>query len=90
MILRDALGLGDDVEGQPVGRRARRQPGDGDRSRPHHRGRPRDRRRQGRDRGLAHATGGQALQQNLVCILEGSRVMTSSLLRVIGIGQTKH
>ncbi len=28
---------------------------------------------QGRDRVLAHATGGQALQQNLVCILEGSR-----------------
>jgi acetyl-CoA acetyltransferase len=28
---------------------------------------------QGRDRVLAHATAGQALQQNLVCILEGSR-----------------
>jgi acetyl-CoA acetyltransferase len=28
---------------------------------------------QGRDRVLAHATSGQALQQNLVCILEGSR-----------------
>jgi hypothetical protein len=26
----------------------------------------------GRDRVLAHATAGQALQQNLVCILEGS------------------
>jgi acetyl-CoA acetyltransferase len=28
---------------------------------------------QGRDRVLAHATAGQALQQNLVCIVEGSR-----------------
>jgi len=28
---------------------------------------------QGRDRVLAHATSGQALQQNLVCILEGTR-----------------
>jgi acetyl-CoA acetyltransferase len=28
---------------------------------------------QGRDRVLAHATAGQVLQQNLVCILEGSR-----------------
>ena len=30
-------------------------------------------REQGRSRVLAHATAGQALQQNLVCILEGSR-----------------
>jgi acetyl-CoA acetyltransferase len=29
-------------------------------------------RERGRDRVLAHATAGQALQQNLVCILEGS------------------
>jgi len=28
-------------------------------------------RERGRDRVLAHATAGQALQQNLVCILEG-------------------
>jgi acetyl-CoA acetyltransferase len=72
VILREALGLGDDVEVNPSGGalaanpvmvtglvriiEAARQITE-----------------QGRDRVLAHATGGQALQQNLVCILEGSR-----------------
>ena len=72
VILRDALGLGDDVEVNLSGGalaanpvmvtglvrviEAARQVTE-----------------QGRDRVLAHATGGQALQQNLVCILEGSR-----------------
>ena len=56
---------------QPVGRRARRQPGDGRRPDPHRRGAPRiaDGRR---DRAVAHATRGPCLQQNLVCVLEGA------------------
>ena len=73
VILRNALGLGDDVNVNPSGGalaanpvmvtglvrviEAARQVSE-----------------QGRDRVLAHATAGQALQQNLVCILEGSTV----------------
>ena len=45
---------------QPVGRRARRQPGDGHRPRPHHRGRPRRSPSRAATACLAHATGGQA------------------------------
>jgi acetyl-CoA acetyltransferase len=72
VIVRNALGLGDDVAVNPSGGalaanpvmvtglvrviEAARQVNE-----------------QGRDRVLAHATAGQALQQNLVCILEGSR-----------------
>jgi acetyl-CoA acetyltransferase len=69
-ILRDELGLGDDVEVNPSGGalaanpimavgltrivETARQIAE-----------------QGRRRGVAHATSGQALQQNLVCVLEG-------------------
>ncbi len=72
VVVRNALGLGDDVVVNPSGGalaanpvmvtglvrviEAARQI-----------------REEGRDRVLAHATAGQALQQNLVCILEGSR-----------------
>ena len=77
LILREALGLGDDVEREPVGRRARREPvmaagliriGEARR-------RIIDRRRA--SRGVAHATSGPCLQQNLVCVLEG-RLMAAS------------
>ena len=73
LILREALGLGDDVDGQPVGRRARRQPGDG---RPGSSASARPPARspsRAATACVAHATGGQCLQQNLVCVLEGSR-----------------
>ena len=48
LILREALGLGDDVDDQPVGRRAGRQPDHGRRPRPLRRGGPADHRRRGR------------------------------------------
>jgi acetyl-CoA acetyltransferase len=72
VILRDALGLDDSVEVNPSGGALAANPVmvtglvriiEA----------ARQVTEQGRDRVLAHATGGQALQQNLVCILEGSR-----------------
>ena len=42
LILREALGLGDHGQREPVGRRAGRQPGDGRRPHPHRRGGPAD------------------------------------------------
>ena len=41
-------------------------------------------------RGLAHATSGPCLQQNLVTVLEGEELMGKDRVAVIGIGQTKH
>src|SRR6476659_1148717 len=70
VILRDALGLDDSVEVNPSGGALAANPVmvtglvriiEA----------ARQVTEQGRDRVLAHATGGQALQQNLVCILEG-------------------
>ena len=72
VILRDALGLDDSVEVNPSGGALAANPVmvtgllrviEA----------ARQVTEQGRDRVLAHATGGQALQQNLVCIVEGSR-----------------
>jgi len=72
VVVRNALGLGDSVEINPSGGALAANPVmvtglvrviEG----------ARQITEQGRDRVLAHATAGQALQQNLVCILEGSR-----------------
>ena len=72
LILRDALGLGDDVEVNPSGGALGGEPDDG---------RPASSasaRRSGRSTSTAstarsgHATSGPCLQQNLVCVLEGS------------------
>ena len=69
-VLADALGLGADVSDQPVGRRARRQPDDGHRPRPHRRSvPPRERTRQA-TRARRTRRSGPCLQQNLVCVLE--------------------
>ncbi len=57
--------------GQPVGRRVRRQPGHGHRPRSASSKRPAGSPTARPTGPLAHATNGQALQQNLVCILEG-------------------
>ena len=71
LILREALGLGDDVDVNPSGGALVRQPDHGGRAHPHRRGR-----RSGSSTGaptarVAHATSGPCLQQNLVCVLEG-------------------
>jgi acetyl-CoA acetyltransferase len=72
VIVRDALGLGDGVDVNPSGGALAANPVmvtglvrviEA----------ARQVTEQGRDRVLAHATSGQALQQNLVCIVEGSR-----------------
>ena len=69
-ILRDALGLGDDVEINPSGGALAANPmmavglsriAEAARQIAEH----------GKHRAVAHATSGQALQQNLVCVLEG-------------------
>ena len=39
---------------------------------------------------LAHATSGPALQQNLVAVLEGKKLMAEQLAAVLGTGQTKY
>ena len=89
LILREALGLGDDVERQPVGRCAGRQPDDGRRPHPHRRGGPADHRRRRRP-GVAHATSGPCLQQNLVTRPGRGGLMGKERVAVVGIGQTKH
>ena len=40
------------------------------------------------DRGVAHATSGHCLQQNLVCVLEGE-LMGAERVAVVGVGQTQ-
>ncbi len=71
LILREALGLGDDTVVNPSGGALRRQPGDGRRARSASARRPPASARGEADRAVAHATSGPCLQQNLVCVLEG-------------------
>ena len=70
LLLRDALGLGDDVEINPSGGALAANPvmavglsriAEAARQISEH----------GKHRAVAHATSGQCLQQNLVCVLEG-------------------
>ena len=68
---RSALGLGDDVSDQPVGRRAVRQPDHGGRPHPHRRGRHPHHQRRGRPGRRPTPPRVPCLQQNLVCVLEG-------------------
>ena len=88
LILRDALGLGDDVEVNPSGGALAANPvmvtgliriGEAFRQI----------NEQGKTRTLAHATSGPCLQQNLVCVLEGELVMAERCA-VVGVGQTHH
>ena len=74
--------------GQPVGRRARRQPGDGHRASSASARRSARSTSRARDRTLGHATSGPCLQQNLVCVLEGE--LMAERCAVVGIGQTHH
>ena len=89
LILREALGLGDDVNINPSGGALAANPimaagliriGEaaqriivGD-----------------ADRGVAHATSGPCLQQNLVCRPGRGGLMGKDRVAVVGIGQTKH
>ena len=71
LILADAMGLGDGVSRQSVGRGPGRQPVDVGRTHPHRRGGRRGSGTGSAHRAVAHATSGPCLQQNLVCVLEG-------------------
>ena len=68
---REALGLDDSVDDQPLGRRAGRQPDHVGRAHPHRRGGRPHLAPATASRAVAHATSGPCLQQNLVCVLEG-------------------
>ena len=72
-ILTDALGLNGGVKINPSGGPLDGEPDDGRRTRPDRRGGPRRSRKVTRQRAVAHATSGQPLQQNLVCVLEGDQ-----------------
>ena len=88
-LLREALGLGDDVDGQPVGRRARRQPDHGHRPRPHHRGRPPDHRAGPRPRARPRDVGPVPATEPRLHP-GGRRHEPTSLAAIVGIGQTQH
>ena len=86
----EALGLGRRRRREPVGRPAGGQPDHGDRPRPRRRGGAADHATATAHRTLAHSTSGPCLQQNLVCVLEGSDVMAHQPCAIVGIGQTHH
>ena len=84
LILAEALGLGDAVVDQPVGRRAGRQPASCRPASSASARRPQRIWSGEADRAVAHATSGPCLQQNLVCVLEG--VVMAERCAVIGVG----
>ena len=71
LILRAALGLGEDVAINPSGGALARASADGRGPDPDRRSARSGSWRGDGDRAVAHATQGPCLQQNLVCVLEG-------------------
>ena len=87
-LLREVLGLGNDVDVNPSGGRARREPRDGRRPRPDRRGGPR-RRRAGRPPGASPHVDVRAVPAAEPRLRAGGWRM-SRPAAIVGIGQTKH
>ena len=90
LILTEAIGLADVDEGQPVRRRAGRQPDVLDGPGAHRLRGPTHLRRLGAAGCWRTRRAAPALQQNLVAVMEGEVVMAGKLAAVLGTGQTKY